>query len=28
MTKLFDNDPPHWRERAAEARTIAEHMID
>jgi hypothetical protein len=29
MTKLSDNDPPpNWRERAEEARTIAEHMID
>ena len=28
MAKVPINDPDHWRERAEEARTIAEELID
>jgi hypothetical protein len=28
MTKVPINDPKHWRERAEEARTLADQMQD
>jgi len=28
MTKISINDPKHWRERAEEARTIADDITD
>jgi predicted Rossmann-fold nucleotide-binding protein len=28
MAKIPINDPKHWRERAEEARTVAEEMTD
>jgi hypothetical protein len=28
MAKIPINDPKHWRERAEEARTLAEEMTD
>ena len=28
MTKISINDPKHWRERAEEARTVADDITD
>jgi len=28
VTKIPINDPKHWRERAEEARTVADHLED